>query len=119
MNFLRGTYRREGGQGFVVLEHGARVLAPTVEDADGKAVVYGVRPEHLSLASDGQGLVGKVAVVEPTGMDTHVMVRVGGGDVLAVFRERHAFAPGKEIALQPDVSQAHLFDASGGTRIRR
>jgi multiple sugar transport system ATP-binding protein len=116
MNFLRGTYRRDGRSASVVLAHGARVEAPATSAPDGASVVCGIRPEHLSIAEDGQGLSGKVAVVEPTGADTHVVVRVGDLDILAVFRERHAFEPGQTITLRPAVAQAHLFDEGGGKR---
>ena len=39
------------------------------------------------------------------------------GDVTAVFRERHAFAPGTAVQLAPDASKVHLFDAGTGERI--
>jgi len=118
MNFLRGTYRKDGASAHVVLPTGARVPAPLTGAADGTGVVYGVRPEHLALADGGEGLAGEVAVVEPTGADTHVVVRAAEHEVLAVFRERHAFQPGQRITLRPEVASTHLFEASGGARIR-
>ncbi len=117
MNFFRGTYRKDGEAAAVVLADGARLSAPVTGAADGAEVVYGIRPEHLGLAADGQGLVGQVSVVEPTGADTHVFARTAHGDVLAVFRERHAFHPGQPIALRPDLANAHVFEARGGTRM--
>ena len=91
--------------------------APLTSAADGTDVVYGVRPEHLALANGGEGLAGQVAVVEPTGADTHVVVRAAEHEILAVFRERHAFQPGQQITLRPDVASANLFEESGGTRL--
>ena len=79
-------------------------------------VVYGTRPEHMRLADAG-GIAAKVVVMEPTGMDTFVACRHDGVELAAVFRERHAFAPGTTIHLQPDVQRAHLFDASTGRRL--
>ncbi len=118
MNFIRGTYRKDGTSAHVVLPTGARVPAALTGAADGTDVVYGVRPEHLAVARDGEGLVGEVAVVEPTGADTHVVLRAGPDELLAVFRERHTFQPGDRITLRPDAASAHLFEASGGARIR-
>jgi multiple sugar transport system ATP-binding protein len=80
---------------------------------DGQSVVYGTRPEHLMLASEG-GIPADVVVMEPTGMDTFVACRHGGVDLSAVFRERHDFPPGSTIRLQPDLQRAHLFDAGTG-----
>jgi multiple sugar transport system ATP-binding protein len=117
MNFLRGVHRRGSGGPFVELEAGGRVAAPPSAAADGAPVILGVRPEHLSPIADGSGLPGEVVVVEPTGADTHVVVRLREAEVVAVLRERHALAPGQVIHLQPDVPRAHVFDAGSGTRV--
>jgi multiple sugar transport system ATP-binding protein len=117
MNLIRGTYRKDGTNASVVLPTGARVPAPLTGAGDGTDVVYGVRPEHLALAHDGEGLAGQVAVVEQTGADTHVVMRAAEHQILALFRERHAFQPGQRITLTPDVASTHLFEASGGTRV--
>jgi multiple sugar transport system ATP-binding protein len=78
-------------------------------------VKLGVRPEHLIL-SDG-GLPMEVKVVEPTGSETMVFLRFEGQDITAVFRERHAFAPGETIHLKPDAAHLHIFDADTGVRL--
>jgi multiple sugar transport system ATP-binding protein len=116
MNFLSGTVRRSDGAASVELEGGGRVAAPPTQAADGAAVVWGVRPEHLALAAEGIGLAGEVAVVEPTGADTQVLVRTGGAELVAVFRERHTLRPGDRIHLSPDVRKTHVFDAPTGIR---
>jgi len=79
-------------------------------------VVYGTRPEHLTLADAG-GIAARVVVIEPTGMDTFVACRHEGAELSAVFRERHDFAPGSTVHLVPDVQRAHLFDAASGKRL--
>ena len=114
MNFLPGTLRRAGGQSSVELTDGTTLAAPVhAAGQDGQAVIYGTRPEHLSLADTG-GIPARVVVMEPTGMDTFVACRHEGVDLSAVFRERHDFAPGSLIRLQPDLQRAHLFDAGSG-----
>ena len=114
MNFLPGTLRRAGGQASVELTDGTTLAAPVhAAGQDGQAVIYGTRPEHLSL-TDAGGIPARVVVMEPTGMDTFVACRHVGVDLSAVFRERHDFAPGSLIRLQPDLQRAHLFDAGSG-----
>jgi multiple sugar transport system ATP-binding protein len=114
MNFLPGLFRREGGA-HVELEGGARVaVADRASAADGQPVLFGARPEHLALASGGDGLAGSVVVVEPTGADTQVFAKVGETEVTAVFRERHDFKAGAPIRLRPDPGRSHLFDAASG-----
>ena len=77
---------------------------------------YGFNPHHLMLADAG-GIAARVAVMEPTGMDTFVACRHEGVELSAVFRERHDFEPRITIHLQPDLQRAHLFDAGTGERL--
>ena len=120
MNFLPGTLHRAGGAAHVELGDGTRLPAPpSAGGQDGAAVIYGTRPEHMLLAqtADTGGIPVQVAVMEPTGMDTFIACRHVGVELAAVFRERHDFAPGSTIRLQPDVQRAHLFDAGTGQRL--
>jgi multiple sugar transport system ATP-binding protein len=117
MNFLPATLRRDTGGARLELADGTRLDAPLRSGGiDGQSVVLGTRPEHLQLASEG-GIATRVVVLEPTGADTFVSGRHGGTDLSAVFRERHSFAPGSTIHLQPDLQRAHLFDAGSGQRL--
>jgi len=83
------------------------------EKRSGRDVLLGIRPEHLSIASEG--LEAEVVVVEPTGADTLIFCKVGGTDVTAVVRERHEFRPGDRVRLRPQ--QTYLFDPSSGARL--
>jgi multiple sugar transport system ATP-binding protein len=116
MNMLGGTLRSANGKAMVELEGGLKLAAPDgVRADDGRKVIYGVRPENLDLASNGNGLPASVVVVEPTGADTQVFAKFGGADITAVFRERHGFRVGETISLAP--ARAHLFDAESGTTL--
>lgn len=117
MNFLPGTLRVNAGGAEVELRDGTRLRAPEgTSREDGRPVIYGTRPEHLSIVDQG-GIAVKVAVLEPTGMDTFVDCRHEGQVIDAVFRERCDFVPGSVIRLQPDVQRAHLFDPDTGGRL--
>src|SRR3569623_2045174 len=112
MNFLKGAIRTSGFEG----PGGARLpLAAAPNGADGQPAVYGVRPEHFTIADDGAEAT--VHVVEPTGSETQIVAHIGGAEVVAAFRERHAIKPGDKIRLKPDPRLAHLFDASSGQRL--
>ena len=69
------------------------------------------------LLLDAQGLPATVHVVEPTGSETQVFAKLGGEQVVAVFRERHQFKPGDKVRLKPEPSLVHLFDESTGKRL--
>ena len=77
--------------------------------------VYGIRPEHLRL--DPEGLRATVQVVEPTGSETQVILRVGEASLVGAFRERISAGPGDTLPVSPEPSLAHLFDGSTGIRI--
>ena len=117
MNFLPGKLRIEAGQHQVELNDGLKLNLPhPVNGQNGQPVVFGTRPEHLSLVDSG-GITAQVAVMEPTGMDTFVACRHEGVELSAVFRERHEFQLGRTINLQPDMDRAHVFDAASGNRL--
>jgi multiple sugar transport system ATP-binding protein len=119
MNFLEGTLRRAGGRASLDLGMGNFIPLPdSTAAADGESLTLGVRPEHFVLAGPGEGVAAQVVVVEPTGADIHVSSKVGGSDVVAVFRERHQFAPGDLIRLQPDLDKVHLFHTQSGLALR-
>jgi len=119
MNFLPGTLVRANGAASVRLAGDVVLPAPRdAAGADGQAVIYGTRPEHLSLAAEGRGLAASVVVVEPTGADTQVFAKIAGTEVTAVFRERHDFRAGDPIRLAPDPDHVHLFDAQSGKSLR-
>ncbi|MDB5527370.1 MAG: transporter ATP-binding protein [Devosia sp.] len=82
---------------------------------DNQAVVYGVRPEHLTIAATGIPAV--VLVVEPTGSETHIFAKVGNQDVTVLVRERMSVAPGDTIYLQPKDNSIYLFDKGTGVRL--
>ena len=116
MNMLPGVVRREGANASVTLGAGTTLPVQGAPDA-GREVLYGIRPEHLSLAAPGSGITGEVVVVEPTGADTQVVCRAGGQDVIAVIKDRVACRAGERIGLAPDPSKAHVFDRASGARL--
>ena len=112
MNFIKGRivgseFHADGG---FVLPVG-RVPA----GVEGKALVYGLRPEHIRI--DPQGIPAEVVVIEPTGSETQVVLRAGGQDFIAIFRERMNAKPGETIPIAPTLAVAHIFDAETGRRV--
>jgi len=115
MNLLKGHVRANGslffeGEGGLRLPIGA---APA--SSDGRPAVLGVRPEHLRLSPEG--VPAEVVVVEPTGSETQVVARIGGGEIVCLFRDRIQARPGETIHVQPDLAVTHLFDAETGRRL--
>ncbi|WP_350295222.1 sn-glycerol-3-phosphate ABC transporter ATP-binding protein UgpC, partial [Limnohabitans sp. Rim8] len=87
MNFLPSTVRHSGGSSQIELSDGTLLNAPKgAGSEEGQSVIFGARPEHLTLANAG-GIAARVVVIEPTGMDTFVACRRGATEISAVFRE--------------------------------
>jgi len=112
MNMVKGTV----SNGALRMEDGTAWPLPTQggRPADGPAV-YGVRPEHLIL--DAGGIPATVQVVEPTGSETQVLMRIGGQSVIGAFRERVTAKPGEILPVRPDPALVHLFDQQSGQRL--
>src|SRR5438876_7838225 len=115
MNFLKGRVKSNGRAGFEGPNGVKLPLASAPPNSEGRPAVYGVRPEHFTIADDGAEA--EIIVVEPTGSETQVFAKLGGEQVVAVFRERHQFNPGDKIRLKPDPSLVHLFDEATGKRL--
>src|SRR3954471_13231371 len=115
MNFLKGHVRVNGVATFGGPNGVKLPLRNAPAASDGRPVVYGVRPEHFTIADDGADA--EIVVVEPTGSETQVFAKLGGEQVVAVFRERHQFNPGDKVKLKPDPSVIHLFDEATGKRV--
>src|SRR5579872_89115 len=115
MNFLKGKVKVNGSANFEGPNGVKLPLASPPANSDGRSVVYGVRPEHFTIADDGADA--EIVVVEPTGSETQVFAKLGGEQVVAVFRERHQFNPGDKVRLKPDPSAVHLFDEATGKRL--
>src|SRR5581483_7633200 len=92
MNFLKGAIRANGRLEFECANGIKLPLAGAPTGSDGRPAVYGVRPEHFAIADDGAEA--EVQVIEPTGSELQVAAKLGGEDIIAVFRERYSFKPG-------------------------
>src|SRR5690606_2167733 len=88
MNILPGST----GNGGFVAEGGA--VMPMPPNARKDAGYYGIRPEHMRLTDDG-GIPATVQIIEPTGSETQVLVRIGETLLSCAFRERISARPGE------------------------
>lgn len=114
MNMFKGTIRAGAAPHFEAADGTKLPLASAPAGSDGLAAIYGIRPEHLTLGGD---LKPQVTVIEPTGSETQVIAKLAGEKIIGVFRERVNVKPGETVAMSPDLSLVHLFDAKTGNRI--
>jgi multiple sugar transport system ATP-binding protein len=122
MNFLAGTleagdaprFRYGEGPEDVLALGGARPGA----GEPGRPIVAGIRPESLhAFAGDGPRLSGIVDVVEPTGPDTHVVLKLGEQPLTARLGPRARPQRGEDLTLTVDTAAISLFDPETGLRL--
>ena len=121
MNFLQGDLVEEGGTMFFN-EGTARILLTErqrqlLQQHIGREVTLGVRPEAMSLASEGRfqgtgnSLAVQLSVVEPLGekMDLYAATEKHP-HIVARVDARRDIAPGSEILLHLDMEKLHVFE---------
>jgi multiple sugar transport system ATP-binding protein len=98
---------------------GVEIAVPEALQNGHAELIVGLRPESLTLASDGCAAV--VEVVEEIGADTHVFcaAQMAGRDTKLVARVPTQVAPqqGERVHLRPTGAEAHFFDPESGSRL--
>ncbi|MET0170348.1 MAG: TOBE domain-containing protein, partial [Aliihoeflea sp.] len=114
MNMLGGRLDEADPSRFVTGDGIVLPAPPGIASARGKELVYGIRPEGVSL---GGTVELKVQVIEPTGSESQIVALLGQTQVTCVFRERVMLQPGEILNVSIDPNAAHLFDAKSGVRL--
>jgi multiple sugar transport system ATP-binding protein len=86
-----------------------------LQHSDARKVLYGVRPEALSLSA--HGLPGSIKMIEPTGPDTYALIDTTLGTLTARVPGSIAQRPGEHVMVSWPSSQTHLFDGATERRI--
>ncbi|MFA0045592.1 ABC transporter ATP-binding protein [Vibrio sp. 10N.261.51.F11] len=102
-------------------EHHIR-LPQSMREQDGKEVVIGLRPEHITEqeSEDVSGTTKldlQLEVLEPTGPDTIAMVKVNDQEVACRLSPEFEVSVGQMAPLHFDLSKAVFFDAQTEARI--
>jgi len=117
MNVFEGQLQQAGGPSSVSALGQSWPLATAVAGTQGQRVHYGIRPSDITVLPAGQGIPARVVVVEPTGAETEMLLRVGEQDVVVVLHGRTSARPDDTVGLQVDAAKAHLFDQATGKRM--
>ncbi|AYG69958.1 MULTISPECIES: sn-glycerol-3-phosphate ABC transporter ATP-binding protein UgpC [unclassified Rhizobium] len=115
MNLIRGKVSTDGPLEFIA-DGGERLpLPPKLDLTRGAEVVYGIRPENISIGEGG--IDAEVVVIEPTGAETLIVSNIGADNLVIALRERIGSRAGDVISVKPDLGKLHLFDGATGRRI--
>lgn len=112
MNFLSA----KAAMGQVHLADGTHVQMQVADNVKGDVIV-GIRPEHLTLDSNGS-LEITVDEIEPTGSETHISATSHlGVPIKMVTSTRVSAEPGETMVVGYEAEKLHLFDVKTNKRI--
>ncbi|NOH79282.1 sn-glycerol-3-phosphate ABC transporter ATP-binding protein UgpC [Vibrio sp. RE86] len=97
-------------------------LPASMREQDGKEVVIGLRPEHITDAENQESVATTkldlmLEVLEPTGPDTIAMIKVNEQEVACRLSPEFEVTAGEIAPLHFDLSKAVFFDAVTENRI--
>jgi len=118
MNFIPARLAQSGGGWAVKVGDGTSLALPARQReglADGRAVVLGLRPQHVTRANGGnrpghQRLTATVELVQPTGSRAYITFPLGGVPTVAELESHDVQRPGEHIDLDLDMNRAVLID---------
>ncbi|CAN5198606.1 ABC transporter ATP-binding protein [soil metagenome] len=120
MNILDGTVESGGAQ---IAYGGGVVPLPqnTPAALQGRKIRFGIRPEHLKLASQVSpapgDVIGTVSLVEIMGDESIVTLTCGSDTIRAKVRGFCAFRAGDKVRLSAEPGNLHLFDPETTERV--
>ncbi|MEA3287511.1 MAG: ATP-binding cassette domain-containing protein, partial [Candidatus Marinimicrobia bacterium] len=88
-----------------------------LEEYSGKEITLGVRPEHLELADQGEGIQAELEVSELMGSESYLYTSVGDIQVVARVQATHQPKTGELLNFIPQFEHLHFFDLKTGDRI--
>jgi len=112
MNFIPGKI---SAANTFVSDTGLELGLPNVQVSEGQDVIYGIRPEDITIGDSGVPL--EVIVVEPTGSETQVFAKHGTTKIDALVKDRISARPSSHLGFVIDPEKAHLFDRATELRL--
>jgi len=116
MNLLPGTVNTDGSQ-FVLKDGTVVPLSQPQPQWAGRALTLGIRPEHVQLTEEGQGLPLKLQTLELLGADNLAHGKWGDTGVIARLSHEHLPEVGSNLYLQLPAKHLHFFDTESGLRM--
>ncbi|RDL44822.1 ABC transporter ATP-binding protein [Marinomonas piezotolerans] len=116
MNIIPCTVQSTGDHTEVSLSSGQAVTLPikTASSEQGKPAHFGVRPEHLDIAGDGDAAIleGEVSFIESLGEATLLYIAVPGMDDMVIAKQIGTIPTqrGDKVRLVANPERLHLFD---------
>jgi multiple sugar transport system ATP-binding protein len=106
-------------------DHALRFSQDNLAEWDGREILLGIRPEAIT-DPDGADrnsnnivpITNRIEVIEPSGADTFVTMKLGGRDVIARMRADADVATGRDFTFAVNMEKAVAFDPATEARIQ-
>lgn len=116
MNFLRFHGQVHAGSNSVMMHH-EELDVPKLQEPFEGDLVYGIRPEHVSL-SDNSTYRGEVLAAEYLGTTQIVTLKTSNGELKARIPSDQVVRAGEHVGLVFDGETVTLFDNQSGRALR-
>ena len=80
-------------------------------------ITLGIRPSHMDISKNGEGLKFQIDVVEPTGADSLIYGKINDTECCVQTSERLNLKSGEIIHILPNEDNLHFFDNQSNERI--
>ena len=80
-------------------------------------ITLGIRPSHMDISKNGEGLKFQIDVIEPTGADSLVYGKINDTECCVQTSERLNLKSGEIIHILPNEDNLHFFDKQSNERI--
>ena len=80
-------------------------------------ITLGIRPSHMDISKNGEGLKFQIDVIEPTGADSLVYGRINDTECCVQTSESLNLKSGEIIHILPNEDNLHFFDNQSNRRI--
>ena len=80
-------------------------------------IILGIRPSHMDISKNGEGLKFQIDVIEPTGADSLVYGKINDTECCVQTSERLNLKSGEIIHILPNEDNLHFFDNQSNERI--
>jgi ABC-type sugar transport system ATPase subunit len=119
INFAKAELAGEDGTTVIRFASATPPLALSgFQSSSVQAVIAGVRPQHIEIIDPSQApLTGTVELVEHTGCETNIILKVGTDEWTVQSRTRRHVVSGERVGLSFDPTNLHLFASDTEERI--
>jgi len=102
-----------------MLEKAHKRLPNTAARQDPGRILLGIRPAHIRVSADGEGLFeGSISLISALGNENLLYIDVMGQEILAAVTDAGLFKEGQTVQIDFDETPLFLFRKEGGARIR-